>query len=872
MNAKRSSCREVAPSLRFHLHNAHGHNALGARAAGIWVALPLILAAGAWALLWAALRPTPVQAQVDTTCDAVSAIPAEECRALVALYQNTDGAAWDDHTLWLTVNGSTTPCDWFGVTCEGGHVTRLELPGNSLRGNLPRALGGLGHLQQLDLSDNLLRGGVPDSLCRLAVAGTQAHLAYNQLQARDARTRACLDHLDPDWLETQTIPPRELTVGQITTDQIQLRWQPIPYTGDGGYYEVRYATRLDGPYTVHGTTADKTADGYMLDGLTPGQTYFIQVRTFTPAHSNQEHGQLSQPAQLAAVTQAESGFVLLILYFPADNDLSPYVDSVLERVRRGSELNPNVQVIFLGDKRGPANTRIFEVARGVITRTHTVEEVWGTDELDTSDPNVLAWFLTHARERFPGAARTVVSLMGHGVGMMPEFPWPTLDDGADVPSTTPPGIPALPKGIEATPGDVGDGSGYLSSIDFGAALAAATDNGANPFDVVFFDQCFQGNLATLYQVHRSARVLVASPNYAWLAAPYHQYLVALSPTATPELMADRLIRIYQGALDDSHPNVIFWVRGADIPAITQAVSQLGTSLQAALQTGNSAILATIGNAARLSQYVDTTQCGRQQFQMGPPDELLGAGSFASNLRRGFGPGDPFGIYDAAGALLAQLDQVESLARVGHPYLAPQVTWTYTDTITLLAPLRRESPPNVAWRASIFGATPPMDAIWTPSPDQTVPITQPFALAEESTWDEFIAAWYTGPMTPTVGEWCHYTPPVRITQDVTETLTLTVIDQGLGTAQVIWTATAAEDATSYWLLARPQGQSNWTVVEQLPLTQTVLTLAAPEAGVTFDLQVVAQDALGLVVAESNPVDWAVSGPVLDRRIYLPVVRK
>ena len=68
------------------------------------------------------------------------------------------------------------------------------------------------------------------------------------------------------------------------------------------------------------------------------------------------------------------------------------------------------------------------------------------------------------------------------------------------------------RGIEATPGDVADSGGYLSTIDFGKALAAATNNGADPFDVVFFDQCFQGNLDVLYEVRNYAKVLIASPN------------------------------------------------------------------------------------------------------------------------------------------------------------------------------------------------------------------------------------------------------------------------------------------------------------------------------------------------------------------------
>ena len=38
-----------------------------------------------------------------------------------------------DNTGWL----SGDPCDWFGVTCDAGHVKDLHLRGNNLNGNLP---------------------------------------------------------------------------------------------------------------------------------------------------------------------------------------------------------------------------------------------------------------------------------------------------------------------------------------------------------------------------------------------------------------------------------------------------------------------------------------------------------------------------------------------------------------------------------------------------------------------------------------------------------------------------------------------------------------------------------------------------------------
>ncbi|MCB0187790.1 MAG: fibronectin type III domain-containing protein, partial [Caldilineaceae bacterium] len=575
--------------------------------------------------------------------------------------------------------------DWAGVRCDGGHVTRLFLTGNGLTGRLPRLIGSFPLLTHLQLADNQLQGPVPAEICELVDTVQVATFSYNQLYAGSEQVAQCMRRLQTNWRESQTVAPEELRVTTITTDSLTLTWQPIAYRGDGGYYEISYATPLTtgtvSSYTVHGITADKNAASYLLDGLTPGQSYRVRVRTYTPAHLGQENEQFSPYAFMAGTTRTDGDPVLVLIYFPADNDLSPYVPSIIRRLQLGTRVNPNVQVAMFVDMRGDHNTEIFAVANGAIQRTTLVQEHWGTDELDSTDPAVLTWFLQTARARFP-AARTVVSLMGHGSGMTPEVEGESFfDEISDQESID--GIPALPKTIPATPGDYENRGGYLSTADFAQALAAATDNGANPFDVVFFDQCFQGSLDVLYEFHNYSRVFVASPNYAWLAAPYHRYLVDFVPTATPEAIGETIITHYQGVLTDAQPNVIFWVRGVDLPPIADAVSALADALQAAIANGAED---TVGEAALRSQYVDTTQCGRGNLHLGQPDELLGVGSLARNLTRAFAVGDASGVNAAATKLLATLEAVHSLARTGRPSIAPDQFWNYEDTLTVVAPL------------------------------------------------------------------------------------------------------------------------------------------------------------------------------------------
>jgi hypothetical protein len=87
-----------------------------------------------------------------------------------------------------------------------------------------------------------------------------------------------------------------------------LAWEPIAYGGDGGYYEIGYATAAGGPYAVHGTTEDsgqKAATGYVAAGLQPGTAYYFAVRTYTPAHDWQQNDLWSEStAEISGTTAA----------------------------------------------------------------------------------------------------------------------------------------------------------------------------------------------------------------------------------------------------------------------------------------------------------------------------------------------------------------------------------------------------------------------------------------------------------------------------------------------------------------------------------------------------------------------------------------
>lgn len=810
-----------------------------------------------------AASQAPVDKPAPVFCAKQRAVPSAECQALVDLYEQTAGPNWVQNTGWLI---DPNLCGWSGVTCANGRVVGLDLAANGLRGEFPRKLDALAGLSALHLQNNSLSGLIPMDFCKLQPRLLQLTLAYNLLSAPSDKVAACVEALAPGWRSTQTVAPQNIVASTVMAEGVTLHWEPIPYTADGGFYEVSLFTGGAPTPTALFRTADKGTSSLPIAGLQPGQSYEARVTTVTPAHGAQpdEHRSVSPGLLFTTLPAAER--VLVMVYFSADNELDSSIDVLRKRLRLGTVHNPDVQVLYLADGNGVDDTRIWEIRGGSATLTHHVAEWWGKTELNTADPAVLAHFLRAARATYgAGAARTVVSLIGHGAAPTPELAWvPPAEPGAPA-SVLRPGVPALPRGVDYTPTDVTDGA-FMSTPGLGNALLLATDGGANPFDLVFFDQCFQGSLDTLYEVSSAARVFVASPNYAWLAMPYHEYLPFFVPSATPEEMADAVIRIYQDRLTDDNPNAIFWVRSADIGAIAGAVSNLADALSNALGADKAPFIL---QAAQGSRYADTTQCGDGKLRLAPPDELIGAGRFAENLRLQFsqpGANDP-AIVAAAANLLGALAQISSTFRVGYPDIAPGEFWEYDDTITLLAPLARETPAHIAWRASIYRADTLLPAVWSLDPQQEVLITQPFAFVQNGRWDEFLAQWYTTPMTPTVGEWCNYAPPVAVVSDTVETIRLAAASQ-VDELRLVWSEPDISVPAAYHILGRKadgMGETLLAVVD--PSVQEFVVDSVADGEKVF--RVVAVDDAGVALAVS--AEAQMSAQALNA-LYLPLAQK
>jgi parallel beta-helix repeat protein len=158
-------------------------------------------------------------------CKSVTEIPKKECKALIALYDSTDGENWLDNEGWKMTN---TPCSWNGVSCQDGHVTGLSLGNNNLKGSISKKFFKLKNLESLVLSDNDLNGTSFNNLnklnnletllvnnCQLSgkiPASLMKLKKLNELDLKDncfstkvsKKLKKWLDNLNPGWDESQT--------------------------------------------------------------------------------------------------------------------------------------------------------------------------------------------------------------------------------------------------------------------------------------------------------------------------------------------------------------------------------------------------------------------------------------------------------------------------------------------------------------------------------------------------------------------------------------------------------------------------------------------------------------------------------------------
>lgn len=189
-----------------------------------------------------------------------------------------------------------------------GALTHLYLNNNQLDGVIPSSIGELSALTALSLHSNRLGGAVPveigqlNTLTLLALqknrltslpdsfvnvpAPVSVHDNALPISGINPALEAHLTASQPNWKDSQTVPPSALMMADVGSTTVSVSWMP-PANAEiqnAGWYQVGYSS-AGAPFAYidvpAGGVNGKTTAAFTVTGLTPNTAYTFVVRAYT---------------------------------------------------------------------------------------------------------------------------------------------------------------------------------------------------------------------------------------------------------------------------------------------------------------------------------------------------------------------------------------------------------------------------------------------------------------------------------------------------------------------------------------------------------------------------------------------------------------
>lgn len=595
--------------------------------------------------------------QIPFTCTAVTEVSQEECEALVALYQSTNGANWTTREGWLANN---RPCTWFGISCAGQQISKIRLNGKRLTGSLPETLGKLRHLQLLDLSNNSLLGTIPPTIGSLPLQ--ELDLSKNQLSGALPSELGKLVQLQRLSLSGN----RELTGALPATLVNLINLQSLTLAGTA-LCVPRDAALQAWLATIKELESSGLPCTEQLQTLT---IYFLSFDN----HAEDVNINLSPSyravaeALVHATSMAPNTTVALVV------DLDGVGDSHIVIIRKGAvervlgiaTLNDLLAQKFAGWQMPPDIEPFLPDDNGKLTTPAAFE--YNMTNGDTLG-GVLRWlFTTYVQDA--ATTRTLVSYIGHGAAAVPDADLTSALGTGYCDSTATArmagastGIIALPSRLGAHPAftdchgafDANAGQYWpalLAPRSLARALQTAFANSpVKQVDLLDLFHCFALSLEALVEFAPQgvalASMVIGSPNYTFFA-PDMASAGVVEDTLTPSVQewAKALMTRYEAKLRASlatpaesalYPRLVVAVDGAKIGAIADHLNRLVAPILAAWPdpTKRPTLQQSLQAAYQAAGKYDTTYCSidsaAQRWELNAPDALVDLGNFAQNL-------------------------------------------------------------------------------------------------------------------------------------------------------------------------------------------------------------------------------------------------
>lgn len=266
-------------------------------------------------------------------CSAQTAVPVDQCDALVAIYQSTHGEDWVNRTGWLE---DKNVCNWYGVSCNAGTIVALDLFGNNLSGPLPLEIGGFPDLKTLTLNDNSLTGPIPLTITFLDLDLFHFH-----------NTSLC-EPADPNFQDWLSQIVYRLSSGPCAT--------PVPTETLAPFqtYTPQPTSNLPWPeQTLTALAEDATLQAIQAATAGPTATRYYTLNTPTPEPTETEAGLAdlatpipTQPAQSGGFLSGIPRGWLLLLLVPVVLIVVGVLLELRDRKKEGSRSQPENMEFF----------------------------------------------------------------------------------------------------------------------------------------------------------------------------------------------------------------------------------------------------------------------------------------------------------------------------------------------------------------------------------------------------------------------------------------------------------------------------------------------------------------------------------------------
>lgn len=331
----------------------------------------------------------------------------------------------------------------------------------------------------------------------------------------------------------------------------------------------------------------------------------------------------------------------------ANYNLSAKYEATVNRLVTATTNVPDSVVVILADLGADDDTHIIVATNGVATTLNCLpnsDRVLDTSilEYDVTDGQTLADFLVWGKTAFQPASATAFSYIGHGNPVTP-YSEPPISEivtvtakTADSPhktTTTVDALSPLPTRLDANPSFTDHHApaagelGLITPHALAVALAQATNNGADRFDVVDLLHCFAASIDELYEVAPYAGGLIGSPNYAFFDP-------TMPGVAFEQSLPEDIIAAYDNLHPATeHPHIIMSIEGDTVTDTVDAWANVSQELINEFDANAGLTANRLMDAYLNSVKYDTSVCDADvDWALEPPDALSDMKSFALELQ------------------------------------------------------------------------------------------------------------------------------------------------------------------------------------------------------------------------------------------------